>query len=71
MEEKQIIPYGQHFRCFPQMIGGPNNQSVFMYLMDEYVARLRAGKKTSFKLVLRDIERRQRRSEERRVGKEC
>ena len=53
--ETQIIPYSHHFRCFPQMIGSVANQAVFMYLMDEYVCRLRTGKPTTFNISINEI----------------
>lgn len=55
MSENQTIPYSHHYRCFPQMIGSVANQAVFMYLMDEYVCRLRTGKPTVFTVSVNDI----------------
>ena len=51
----QTIPYSHHFRCFPQMIGSVANQAVFMYLMDEYICRLRTGKPTTFNISVNEI----------------
>ena len=51
----QAIPYSHHYRCFPQMVGSVANQAVFMYLMDEYICRLRTGKPTGFKISVNEI----------------
>lgn len=53
--EIQTIPYSHHFRCFPQMVGSVANQAVFMYLMDEYIYRLKTGKDTSFPVSINEI----------------
>ena len=55
VNEKQVIPYSHHYRCFPQMVGSVVNQAVFMYLLDEYLCRLRTGKKTEFVVSANDI----------------
>ena len=55
MSENQTIPYSHHYRCFPQMIGSVANQAVFMYLMDEYVCRLKTGKPTTFNISINEI----------------
>ena len=53
--KKQIIPYSHHYRCFPQMVGSVVNQAVFMYLFDEYLCRLKTGKKTDFVVSANEI----------------
>ena len=49
------IPYSQHHREASMMLGGPVNMSVFTYLLDEYLYRLRTGKGTTFKLSRNNI----------------
>lgn len=51
------IPYSQHYRCFPQMIGSTANQSVFMYIMDEYMYRLKKKKELRFEVGVRELSR--------------
>ena len=51
----QTIPYSHHFRCFPQMVGSVANQAVFMYLMDEYIYRLKTERPTWFTVSIKDI----------------
>ena len=55
VNEKQVIPYSHHYRCFPQMVGSVVNQAVFMYLLDEYLCRLRTGKQTKFTVSVNEI----------------
>lgn len=55
VNDKQVIPYSHHYRCFPQMVGSVVNQAVFMYLLDEYLCRLKTGKKTEFVVSANDI----------------
>lgn len=55
MDESKVIPYGQHYRCFPQMIGSVVNQSVFMYIMDEYAQRLRNNSQLYFQIKVNEI----------------
>lgn len=55
INDKQVIPYSHHYRCFPQMVGSVVNQAVFMYLLDEYICRLRTGKKTEFTISVNEI----------------
>lgn len=55
VNDKQVIPYSHHYRCFPQMVGSVVNQAVFMYLLDEYLCRLKTGKKTEFAVSVNDI----------------
>jgi hypothetical protein len=55
MEETNIIPYGQHYRCFSQMIGSIANQSVFMFLMDEYSYRLKNNQSLAFQISINEI----------------
>lgn len=67
--DKQIIPYSHHYRCFPQMIGSPVHQSVFMYLLDEYNYRLRVGGNTLFFVTANEIS--QKRNIDRRTVVKC
>ena len=55
VNDKQVIPYSHHYRCFPQMVGSVVNQAVFMYLLDEYLCRLKTGKKTEFVISANEI----------------
>ena len=55
VNDKQVIPYSHHYRCFPQMVGSVVNQAVFMYLLDEYLCRLKTGKKTEFVVSANEI----------------
>ena len=55
LNDKQVIPYSHHYRCFPQMVGSVVNQAVFMYLLDEYLCRLKTGKKTEFVISANEI----------------
>ncbi|NDV63978.1 hypothetical protein [Bacteroides sp. 224] len=57
MENINSIPYAHHYRCFPQMIGSAVNQSVFMYLMDEYSHRLKDGRPLSFNVSINEIKK--------------
>lgn len=49
------IPYSQHHREAAMMLGAPNNLSVFTYLFDEYLFKLRSGKPTAFTISRRRI----------------
>lgn len=49
------IPYSQHHRETAMMLGAPNNLSVFTYLFDEYLFKLRSGKPTAFTISRRRI----------------
>lgn len=53
--DQQIIPYSHHYRCFPQMVGSVVNQAVFMYLLDEYICRLKTGRPTEFIVSVNEI----------------
>ena len=55
INEKQVIPYSHHYRCCPQMVGSVVNQAVFMYLLDEYLCRLKTGKQTKFTVSVNEI----------------
>lgn len=47
MENKVVIPYSHHYRDSAMMMGKPVVQVVFEYLLDEYIYRMRAGKRIS------------------------
>ena len=49
------IPYSQHHRETAMMLGAPNNLSVFTYLFDEYLFKLRSNKPTAFSISRRRI----------------
>lgn len=49
------IPYSQHHREAAMMLGSATIQSVFTYLLDEYLFRLRTGKPTAMKLSKQGI----------------
>lgn len=49
------IPYSQHHRETAMMLGAPNNLSVFTYLFDEYLFKLRSDKPTAFSISRRRI----------------
>lgn len=55
INDKQVIPYSHHYRCFPQMVGSVVNQAVFMYLLDEYLCRLKTGRNTEFVVSANEI----------------
>ena len=44
------IPYSQHHREAAMMLGDAAVHSVFTYLLDEYLYRVRAGKPGTFKI---------------------
>ena len=44
------IPYSQHHREAAMMLGDATVHSVFTYLLDEYLYRVRAGKPSTFKI---------------------
>lgn len=50
------IPYSQHHREAAMMLGSATIQSVFTYLLDEYLFRLRTGKPATFKVSCNHIE---------------
>ncbi len=50
------IPYSQHHREAAMMLGSATIQSVFTYLLDEYLFRLRTGKSATFKVSCNHIE---------------
>lgn len=50
------IPYSQHHREAAMMLGSATIQSVFTYLLDEYLFRVRTGKPATFKVSCNHIE---------------
>lgn len=50
------IPYSQHHREAAMMLGSATIQSVFTYLLDEYLFRVRTGKPSTFKVSCNHIE---------------
>lgn len=55
MSQATINPYGQHFRCMARLFKNALQNEIFMYLMDEYMGRLRKGQTTKLQYSIREI----------------